>query len=109
MGVKFVEVFFNQDGFYVTRLFQGDPMKIQWPKKAVPGAVLDNVPPSRTLLELLRAREALLRGSLGAAGLMLTNKAMLATAAEAQPVQADEGKVDTVDFIPAVVTTTAAE
>lgn len=33
----------------------------------------------------------------------------LGKVAEAQPVQADEGKVDTVDFVPAVVTTTAAE
>ena len=29
--------------------------------------------------------------------------------AEAQPVAQDEGKVDTVDFVPAVVTSTAAE
>lgn len=29
--------------------------------------------------------------------------------AEAQPAANDEGKVDTVDFVPAVVTTTAAE
>jgi hypothetical protein len=28
---------------------------------------------------------------------------------EAQPLQPDEGKVDTVDFVPAVVTSTAAE
>lgn len=33
----------------------------------------------------------------------------LGKVAEAQPVQADEGKVDTVDFVPAVVTHTAAE
>ena len=35
----------TEDGFYLTRLFQGDPMKVQWPPRAVPGAVLDNVPP----------------------------------------------------------------
>jgi hypothetical protein len=33
----------------------------------------------------------------------------LGKVSEAQPTQADEGKVDTVDFVPAVVTTTAAE
>lgn len=33
----------------------------------------------------------------------------LGKVSEAQPVQADEGKVDTVDFVPAVVTSTAAE
>ncbi|MDQ3622710.1 MAG: PQQ-binding-like beta-propeller repeat protein [Verrucomicrobiota bacterium] len=32
-------------GFYLTRLFQGDSMKVVWPEKAVPGAVLDNCPP----------------------------------------------------------------
>jgi hypothetical protein len=35
----------TQDGYYLTKLFQGDPMKIAWPEKAVPGAILDNVPP----------------------------------------------------------------
>ena len=35
----------TEDGFYLTKLFQGDPMKITWPEKAVPGAILDNVPP----------------------------------------------------------------
>jgi hypothetical protein len=35
----------SDDGFYVTRLFQGDPMKVVWPDKAVPGAVLNNCPP----------------------------------------------------------------
>jgi len=33
------------DGFYLTRLFQGDPMKMAFPEAAVPGAILDNVPP----------------------------------------------------------------
>jgi outer membrane protein assembly factor BamB len=35
----------THDGFYLTRLFQGDPMKIKWPEKAVPGAVMDDTPP----------------------------------------------------------------
>ncbi len=35
----------TEDGYYLTKLFQGDPMKIAWPEKAVPGAILDNVPP----------------------------------------------------------------
>ena len=35
----------TDEGFYLTRLFQGDPMKVVWPDKAVPGAVLDNCPP----------------------------------------------------------------
>jgi hypothetical protein len=33
----------------------------------------------------------------------------LGKVAEAQPAPSDEGKVDTVDFVPAVVTSTAAE
>ncbi|MBM4036199.1 MAG: hypothetical protein FJ291_31070 [Planctomycetes bacterium] len=35
----------TEDGFYLTRLFQGDGFKTQWPDQAVPGAILDNVPP----------------------------------------------------------------
>ena len=35
----------TDDGYYLTRLFQGDPMKIEWPEKAVPGACMDNCPP----------------------------------------------------------------
>jgi outer membrane protein assembly factor BamB len=35
----------TEDGFYLTRLFQGDGFKIQWPEQAVPGTILDNVPP----------------------------------------------------------------
>ena len=35
----------TEDGFYLTRLFQGDRFKTQWPDQAVPGAILDNVPP----------------------------------------------------------------
>ena len=33
------------EGFYLTRLFEGDPMKIQWPNPAAPGAVMDTTPP----------------------------------------------------------------
>ncbi len=33
------------EGFYLTTLFQGDPMKMAFPEAAVPGAILDNVPP----------------------------------------------------------------
>ena len=32
-------------GFYLTRLFQADPLKVRFPDKAVPGAILDNAPP----------------------------------------------------------------
>jgi outer membrane protein assembly factor BamB len=34
----------TEEGFYLTRLFQGDAFKVQWPDQAVPGAILDNVP-----------------------------------------------------------------
>ena len=34
----------TEDGFYLTRLFQGDGFKTQWPDQAVPGAILDNAP-----------------------------------------------------------------
>jgi len=32
------------DGFYLTRLFEPDPMKFKWPETAVPGVSLDSVP-----------------------------------------------------------------
>ena len=32
-------------GHYLTRLFEADPLKIRWPQSAVPGAIMDNVPP----------------------------------------------------------------
>ena len=35
----------TEGGFYLTRLFQGDPLKVAWPEKAIPGAIMDNVPP----------------------------------------------------------------
>jgi len=35
----------NEDGFYVTRLFQGNPMEVRFPEAAIPGALLDNAPP----------------------------------------------------------------
>ena len=34
----------SEGGYYLTRLFQGDSQKWQYPEKAVPGAVLDNIP-----------------------------------------------------------------
>jgi sugar lactone lactonase YvrE len=34
----------TQDGFYLSRLFQGDPMKMAFPETAQPGAILDNAP-----------------------------------------------------------------
>lgn len=33
------------DGYYLTKLFESDPMKIKWPDPAVPGASMDSVPP----------------------------------------------------------------
>lgn len=36
---------FNEDGFFVTQLFQGDPFKQRFPDQAVPGAILDAAPP----------------------------------------------------------------
>jgi hypothetical protein len=35
----------TEHGFYLTRLFEGDWLKIRWPEMAVPGAVMDAVPP----------------------------------------------------------------
>lgn len=35
----------TEKGFYLTRLFQGDAMKMSYPEPAVPGAKLDNCPP----------------------------------------------------------------
>jgi DNA-binding beta-propeller fold protein YncE len=34
----------NERGFYLTGLFQPDPMKFVWPDAAVPNAILDNCP-----------------------------------------------------------------
>lgn len=34
----------TQDGFYLTRLFQGDPLKVRWPAEAVPGADMTDTP-----------------------------------------------------------------
>ena len=34
----------TEGGFYLTRLFQPDPLKVEWPREAVPGAILDNCP-----------------------------------------------------------------
>jgi len=35
----------TQKGFYLTRLFEGDPMKNAYPEQPVPGAILDTCPP----------------------------------------------------------------
>ena len=35
----------TEKGFYLTRLFEGDPMKNVYPDQAVPGAILDTCPP----------------------------------------------------------------
>jgi hypothetical protein len=35
----------NEDGYYVGKLFEGDPLKVQWPAEAVPGADLSHCPP----------------------------------------------------------------
>lgn len=35
---------FNEKGFYVARIFQGDAVKQRLPDKAVPGAIMDNAP-----------------------------------------------------------------
>jgi len=32
-------------GFYLSRLFQPDPLQVRFPDQAVPGAILDNAPP----------------------------------------------------------------
>ena len=34
----------TEEGYYLTHMFQSDPMKIVWPEKALPGAVMDNTP-----------------------------------------------------------------
>jgi hypothetical protein len=35
----------TEKGYYLTRLFEGDPMRNVWPEKAVPGAAMDTCPP----------------------------------------------------------------
>jgi hypothetical protein len=34
----------TEDGYYLTRLFEPDPLKVKWPDQAVPGAAMDSVP-----------------------------------------------------------------
>ncbi len=34
----------TEDGFYLTRLFQPNPLKVRWPEKAVPGVRMDDCP-----------------------------------------------------------------
>ena len=33
------------EGYYLGRLFEGDPFKIKWPESASPGAIMDSAPP----------------------------------------------------------------
>ena len=33
------------EGYYLSKLFEGDPLKIKWPDNAVPGAIMDTCPP----------------------------------------------------------------
>ncbi|HZK79787.1 MAG TPA: hypothetical protein VFC46_01945, partial [Humisphaera sp.] len=35
----------TEDGFYLTHLFQSDPLKVHWPSQAVPGADMTETPP----------------------------------------------------------------
>jgi outer membrane protein assembly factor BamB len=35
----------TERGYYLTKLFEGDPMRVAWPERAVPGADLDRCPP----------------------------------------------------------------
>ncbi len=35
----------TEKGFYLTRLFQPDALKVQWPAEATPGVSMDNCPP----------------------------------------------------------------
>jgi hypothetical protein len=35
----------TEDGFYLTGLFEGDPMKVKWPEAAVPGSDMTHCPP----------------------------------------------------------------
>jgi hypothetical protein len=35
----------TEKGYYLTRLFEGDPMRTTWPEKPVPGAIMDTCPP----------------------------------------------------------------
>lgn len=35
----------SSSGYYISSLFEGDPMKIKWPEEAVPGANMNTVPP----------------------------------------------------------------
>ena len=35
----------TEDGFYLTGLFEGDPMKVKWPDQATPGVDMSHCPP----------------------------------------------------------------
>ncbi len=35
----------TERGFYLTKFFEPDPLKVKWPDEALPGAIMDSVPP----------------------------------------------------------------
>jgi len=35
----------TERGFYLGKLFEGDPLRVKWPDEALPGAIFDSVPP----------------------------------------------------------------
>jgi hypothetical protein len=35
----------TEQGFYLAKLFEGDPLKVRWPETATPDAVMNSVPP----------------------------------------------------------------
>lgn len=35
----------TERGFYLSKLFETDPLKVKWPDAALPGAIMDSVPP----------------------------------------------------------------
>ncbi len=35
----------TERGFYLGKLFEGDPLRVKWPDAALPGAIFDSVPP----------------------------------------------------------------
>jgi outer membrane protein assembly factor BamB len=35
----------TERGFYLAKLFEGDPLRVKWPDEALPGAIFDSVPP----------------------------------------------------------------
>ncbi len=35
----------TERGFYLGKLFEGNPLRVKWPEEALPGAIFDSVPP----------------------------------------------------------------